>query len=315
MGQGDASRSATAASGGKGPGRAPGETPYDPFVDARLNPYPDTMNCIMPFTYYTTAALNPFVNPTPADECTSVTWRLNSITDIITGGSYVEDPTPAADTIDGTPNRPMMFDFWKQIYTYWSVVGSKYRVTVYDTDRTNPSESTCWLYHHGQKAPPYFNQGTVATGKVPDYIRRIHPHCHMKVLHNSLAASGSHLYTSGVTFKGYYAPGPDYVHNEVVEDEFNKRWHKESETAPLHEKASLYIQRSDLQDTIDKKQMNQSSSSSDISQQIKTANIWNIDINNKQIIPIINCIKRFFAISKTIYSKFFLGKIIHNRFI
>lgn len=234
-----------------GKGRMGGETPYSPFTDARLLPYPETANCIMPFTYYTTAALNSS-SPGPADYCAAITWRLNSITDCITGATYTEDPVKAADTIDGTPNRPMMFDFWSAIYQYWSVVGSKYTITVYDTDRTNVSQSSIWLYHHGQQSPPFFN---ASSGKVPDYIRQLHPNMRMKILNGEPSASGHPDVNTGVTFTGVYAPGPKYVHNSVVEDELNKRWHKTTETPPLHEKASLFLQRSDLQDTIALKAM------------------------------------------------------------
>ena len=217
------------------------ETPVDPFIDARLTPYPNTMNTVMPFNYTTTMTL-----ALATDHTASFCFRLNSITDCIANAAYTEDAAKTDDAIDGTAVKPQMFNHWSQIYKYWHVVGSKYRLRFYETTRDTDLEATAWIYHHGQQAPPFFN-GAASPSRVPDYIRKCHPYCHSIRITNTPAASGRGFYDTPEYTNGYYAPGPDYVHNEIIEDSQNVTWHLPTETPPLHEKCSVYLQRSDLQ--------------------------------------------------------------------
>ena len=234
---------AAARSGGSG--RTDGsESSVDPFRHYRIHPFNETQNCIMP--YYTQGAMT-LAATTTGTSVGSIALRLNSIYDCLTITTFVADPTPAADTADGSVQKPQLFAWWSQLYRYWTVVKSEYKLQIWIDGAVNETELSVWTYHHGQQNPPLVNDA--ATTNVPDYCRKLHKHAHMRRLVNEAPASagGGSYYDRGIHITGKYRPGNYTVHNDVAEDEFKETWHKTNEVPSLRECATFIIQRSDMQ--------------------------------------------------------------------
>lgn len=227
-------------------GRTDGsETSVDPVRHEVLRPFAKTMNCIMPF--YRAGGLATIVDNTTNVVAFSI--RLNSIYDVVTASTFSRDPTAAAATADGSPEKPMLMNYWSSIYRYWTVTRCEYKVTFYATARDDESVFDVWTYHHGQQSPPLFSTDA-GSAKLPSYMRKLHRNCHMKKLYprpkNSTEIGA---FQQPCVIQGVYEPGNYTVQNDVAEDEFKETWHKPTEVPSLTENATFIVQRSDLTPT------------------------------------------------------------------
>ena len=227
-----------ARSSGQVTGRTDGsETGISPWMHPRLKPFYPTQNVIMPYISFQDVTL---ATGTGAGSYSSICIRLNSIVDCLTDATFVANAAPAADGVDATLNSPMYFTYWSKYYRYYSVLSSKYKISIVLNDQTSRCEIACWLYHNGQQQPPIINAGT--TTVVPDYIRKTHEHCHVTYLRDREDKAGGY-YDRGVEIDGSYVPGS--VDHEVMEDEYKQTWHTIAQTPPQREVATLILQRSD----------------------------------------------------------------------
>ncbi|KAG9412146.1 hypothetical protein AC1031_015083 [Aphanomyces cochlioides] len=203
----------------------------------------DTQNTILP--YYTTGSLT-LATGTGATAVKNVTIRLNSIWDTITTYTYTEDPTPAAQTADGAGSRerPIMREFWSNIYRYWTVLSSHYRVRFWTND-SNDQEADIWCYHHGQQCPPFVTtEGT--PGVIYSKYRKLHRHAHYKSIRSyNTSATEKGLFSRDIVFTGEYRQGNKTVVNDVAEDEYKETWHRTTEVPSMHEMATFILQRSE----------------------------------------------------------------------
>lgn len=217
------------------------ETTVDPVIYEKLHPFPDTTNAIMPFRHNAT-----ITGLTPTNDNagqSAISFRLNSINDIITNSTYTSDPTPAADTTyDGTTYlSPMMYNYWKSIYRYWTVTKATYHVKWWCKTLDSNAEWSLWTYHHGQQAPPLLD----GTATVKDYVRKMHKHCHKTTLTNFGASNDRNVNQCAVNISGIYEPGNYTVHNAVWEDEFSETWHKWNEIPSKREIVTFIFNKSD----------------------------------------------------------------------
>lgn len=221
-------------------GRSDGsETSVDIPRNPRLRAFKETQDVIMP--WYNTGTFNIDASNTSAGQ-NAFGFRLNSINDIITANTYVADPTPAADVADGvTNNIPMMYNYWSAIYRYWTVTRSHYKVRFWCTTPHNDGEFSVWTYHNGQQNPPLLD----GTARIPDWVRQMHPHAHVKHFTTKTTDNGVNTYRHGIEITGHYEPGNYTVVNDVAEDEFKETWHKWSEVPSLREVATFIINKSD----------------------------------------------------------------------
>ena len=239
------SESSDRAMTGSGGNKSHQETNVDPFIGAQLLPFADTQNTVCPF--YTSGTLS---LGSGANSQSTLQLRLNSLVDIVTGTSYEEDPTPTKDTVPTTSTvanptleYPMMYNYWSSIYQYYHVVGCRYHLTLMGVDSADQRVSV-WTYHHGQQEPPYADLD--GTNVVPDYIRQMHPHCHMKKLLFNNSSGGANAFTRSITHvTGNYAPGTKYAHNTIAEDDFVQNWIKVGQVNPLREKVTFILNRDD----------------------------------------------------------------------
>ena len=216
------------------------ETTVDPVRYEKLHPFPDTTNAIMPFRHNATTSLTP-TNDTAGQS--AISFRLNSINDIITNSTYTSDPTPAADTTyDGSSFlSPMMYNYWKNIYRYWTVTKATYHIKWWCKTLNSDSEWSLWTYHHGQQAPPLLD----GTATIKDYVRKMHKHCHSTTLVPLGASNDRNVNTAAVHVSGLYEPGNYTVHNAVWEDEFSETWHKWNEIPSKREIVTFIFNKSD----------------------------------------------------------------------
>lgn len=226
------------------------ETPVDPFTNVREIPWSRQQNCVMPFVKRGQISFTR-TDASVYDRVKTLSFRLNSITDVLgpdvlTGAL---NPTKADDVMEGDKPKPMWFKHWSYYYKYWHVVGSKYTLKVWLDDQATQREISIWTYHRGQQDPPLTEVGDGQP--VPDYMRAHHPQAHCKQLRNVTNATQRSFYDQGVHITGYYAPGREYVKNEVVEDNQNHTWHTTTETPKLHEWVSFIFQRSDMMREVD----------------------------------------------------------------
>ena len=223
-----------------------GETPVDPVGYEKIRPWADTVNVIMP--YRTGGALSIQSNPAGVD---AITFRLNSIYDVVTSSAYTADPPPAADTFDTNINKPMWYNYYTSIYKYWTVTKSTYKMRIWISGRDAAnvgSEVSVWTYHHGQQQPPLLNE--TVSAKIPDIIRKVHPNNHKTTIRSLPLTTLKSRYDDNTYIHGMYMPGPKYVKNEVAEDDFHETWHKATEVPSLREAVTFIVQRSDMMDTL-----------------------------------------------------------------
>ena len=230
------------AAAGRG-GRTDGsETHVDRIAEVKLRPFHDTQDVIMPYVsrtekYFTIAASS------TATGQSSIAIRLNSIYDTLTVTTFAENPAAAADTADATINKPMLYDYWKSVYAYWTVTKATYKIKFWTGTRDDEGELSLWCYHNGQQAPPLVD---AASNIVQDYLRGLHKHCHKKTLRTlATGSTETHAQDNSVTFTGVYYPGNKTVVNPVAEDEFKETWHKFDEVPSQREVVSFIINKSD----------------------------------------------------------------------
>ena len=231
--------SARASAGGRTDGS---ETHVDPIAEVKLRPFHNTQDTLMIF--HTTGRSLSVAATDDVNGVASFAIRLNSIEDCQTITTYAADPTPAADTADGSVQRPMMYDYWTGAYRYWTVTKSEYEVKLWTTLKSDSSALSVWCYHNGQQQPPLINSsgGTICK----DYVRQLHQHCRMQVMHPRPSGSTDlHERSTTVTFKGEYRPGNRTVVNDVSEDEYKETWHRVGEVPSLREVATFIIQHND----------------------------------------------------------------------
>jgi hypothetical protein len=217
-----------------------GETPVDPWADARLRPFPETQNAVLP--YYTTGSFT--IDAGTAEGAVKyITIRMNSIYDVLTTLTHSENPSITADTQSGTKNQPMMREWWIAIYRYWHVKHSKVRVRFWSEDKQH-QEVDIFSYYHGIQDPPVVN-GIATTGEtVYKKFRRMHPNCYHKTLRLLPPSSTeTKVYDNDVVFNNTY---DDVNHiNNVSEDAQAQIWHEIGTTPPLREMNTFIVQRSE----------------------------------------------------------------------
>lgn len=231
-------------------GRTDGsETSVDRVGEQKLRPFHDTQDVIMPYAFTTPATASISASTSSTGQY-SFGFRLNSIYDCLTTTTFTDNPAAAADTADGTVQKPLMHGYWTNIYTYWTVTRAEYKVEIWSPTKSDSGECSIWCYHNGLQQPPLLdNSGTPQI--VPDMIRKMHKHCHMKRIRPHPASSTTfHEMDNLVTFTGVYYPGNRTVVNDIAEDEYKETWHKGTEVPSLREVATFIINKSDRSDTI-----------------------------------------------------------------
>jgi hypothetical protein len=226
-------------------GRTDGsETAPDPVNNEQIKPYQyETVNAICPY-YDLQRSWTSLAIGTGSASVNGVTFRLNTLYDIKSVSTYASDPTPAADVTDGTTPMAMFYKYWIKLYRYYTVTKTTYEMKMWTDTRSDVDEIAIWTYHHGQQQPPLVDES--ATPQVVNEInRRLHPHCHRKVLTPRTVTEDRNQFSTTVTIEGEYFPGNRTVHNDVAEDEFHETWHKEDEVPSLRECVTFIAQRTD----------------------------------------------------------------------
>ncbi|KAF0688481.1 Aste57867_19907 [Aphanomyces stellatus] len=213
------------------------EQDFLPIDHEIYKPFPEYKNVVLPFTYGKTYSLNSTQNTV------AITFRLNSPIDVISTFQTTTDATPAADTMDTINQTAQYVNFYSQLYRYWAVYKTEYKITAVASATNAAREWSVWTSHHGAQPPPQTNAATVAT--VPDFYRQLHPHCHKKSIipdyaTNMVTPTKKHSWT------GIYKPGEDYVSSDVMEDNLHQTWHNWTTVPQLQEKCTVIVQRSDL---------------------------------------------------------------------
>lgn len=235
---------------GAGPtsGGAHGETGVEMINYTKFHPFKRTEQVLMPF--YTSSTLT---YPANATSAVAITFRLNSIYDIIhANASFVAiDPntTPVtADQADVGPNIkevPMMREYWKQFYSYWHVVKCEWKFS-YLPKLINMStnvQNQLFFYEHGIQYPP-LTQTVAGTAKlIPWHVRQYHPHVRQKTIINH--GADIQLHSNWQSVSGTWRPGD--IQHEVAEDEFTRVWHKFEQVPPTAEKLTIMLQSMDGQ--------------------------------------------------------------------
>lgn len=219
-----------------------GETPVDPVRYKTLRPFPDTMNVVMPWT---TENMQFDIGLLGGNKpAYAYCFRLNSIYDVSAAvRTYNESYTPVADGLDAGPaaTQPAMYQFWKGIYKYWTVVKMDYKIEIWGKTNNNV-EYSVWVYEHGAQMPPTAD----GTAVCPDFYRRMHPGAReYKYRGRNQDAHECHqLNPSNIlTIHGSYNDSTDL--NDVAEDNFSQTWTKFDFPPPLHEKVTVIVQPSD----------------------------------------------------------------------
>jgi hypothetical protein len=220
-------------------GRTEGsESAVAPIAEIKLRPFHETQDTVMPYYFTETKTMT---NEDAVAGQISYAVRLNSIVDCLGSASFSADPAAAADSISGSAQKPMLYNYWSSIYRYWTVTKSTYKITVWVNTSDVSAFLSLWTYHCGLQNPPLVNTG--ATTLVKDYIRKSHKHCHVKHIMPVNSTTDKHYKESAVTVTGYYEPGS--INLGVFEDEFKEVWHKEGELPSQREQAIFILNKSD----------------------------------------------------------------------
>lgn len=227
-----------------------GETGVDMINYTKFHPFKRTEQVLMPFFFR-----GQYVLSAGQNFAAHISWRLNSIFDIITTTGYTAiDPnvTPVtADQPDGINSRevPGMREYWKQFYNYWHVVKCEWQfyyrsknliIPAADTANQDRNEYQLFFYEHGLQIPPLSQ--TIGTQQlIPWYIRKYHPHVRKANIKQHV--DDDHLGETWQVMKGTFRPGD--IQHEVCEDEFTRTWHKWDTVPPTAEKLTIMLQRQD----------------------------------------------------------------------
>lgn len=234
---------------GAGPtsGGAHGETGVEMINYTKFHPFKRTEQVLMP--YYTS---NTLTYPANATSAVALTFRLNSIYDIIHAGATFSniDPNvtpPTADTPDAALSRevPMMREYWKQFYSYWHVVKCEWKFSYLPSiiNMTTNLQNQLFFYEHGIQYPP-LTQTVAGTAKlIPWHVRQYHPHVRQQTIKNH--GADQQLHSNWQTVSGTWRPGD--IQHEVAEDELTRVWHKFEAVPPTAEKLTIMLQSMDGQ--------------------------------------------------------------------
>lgn len=238
-----------AAGSGPTSGGQHGETGVELLQYTKFHPFKRTEQVLMPF--YNHVSMTYTENTTSA---TQVTYRLNSIYDIIHAGATFStiDPntmTILADQPDaaGGIQVPMMREYWKQFYSYWHVVKCEWKFSILPPayDRSTNIQFQLFFYEHGIQQPP-ITQTVGGTAKlIPHHVRQYHPHVRQHTIQNISMDDQRH--NGWQTITGVWRPGD--IQHEVAEDEFTRVWHKFEQVPPTAEKLTILLQLMDGFDT------------------------------------------------------------------
>jgi hypothetical protein len=221
-----------------------GETEIDNIPITRFNPFSRVSQAYLPYF------IRKASTPVTATGCNALTFRLNSIYDCEASNTYVDVGVPTADTADATVNTPFMRGYWSQIYQYWTVIKSEWKVTVIPVTESINNELMVYVYEHGAQKPPYVNAGTALF--VNHQMKKRHPGCRYKRLKMlpkvvSNTAIGEYMLDYNVndyavSFSGEWYPGK--IKHEIAEDELMQTWNSVSEVPPTQEGLSIHVQQS-----------------------------------------------------------------------
>lgn len=221
----------------------------------RFNPIDETEQVIMPYRSRGSLSM-----PNNATDAAKVTFRLNSIYDIIhaTLTDYNAEKVAGPDTADaaaGSKEVPHYRAYWEKLYNYWHVIKCEwtfnYRMQ-YRVDQEGMQDWCLVLYEHGLQPPPTQTDILGTKQLIPWYLRKYHPHVrkvNVKTFTNGYKSAtdnrnGSSTYQEEwQTVSGEFQPGN--IKHEVVEDEYNQTWHKFTEVPPTAEKLTIMLQPND----------------------------------------------------------------------
>ena len=220
----------------------------------RFNPIDETEQVIMPFRARGTLLMDQ-----NASDAAKVTFRLNSIYDIIHGSltGYNSEKAPGADTPDaaGSQEIPHYRPYWEKLYNYWHVIKCEWTFNYRLKSRVNQDGEQDWaliLYEHGLQPPPTQTDINGTKQLIPWYLRKYHPHVrkvNVKTFTTGYASAtenrnGYSTYQEEwQTVSGEFQPGN--IKHEVVEDEYNQTWHKFTQVPPTAEKLTIMFQPND----------------------------------------------------------------------
>lgn len=228
------------AAGATGKYGSHSETGIDAWKNAKLRPFPMTQNAILPY-YANSSGLLTTVQ-TEAGMFT-FTIRLNSIWDVLTSRTHVEDPAVTADSADASVNVPIMRNYWIQLYQYWTVIRCEYKVRFWTEDRGH-QELEIFEYKHGLQTPPVVNGSGTTGGLLWRKYRMMHPRMRFKSMQlRPTAMTEKDPFERAIVFTGDWNYNESY--NHVAEDELAQTWHKETEVPPQREQVTFLVQRSE----------------------------------------------------------------------
>lgn len=227
--------------------RGHGETPIANINYRIYRPFPSTNQVLM--VYRNAGTLN--VGTTGADRVQALTFRLNSINDIVTTKTYSSNPNVStSDTIDAAANVPSMRNFWSTVYQYYTVVRSRYMFRIRPNNQATPhalDSVDIYQHMHGVQAPPTLDP---TSEPIPWQYKKYFPQTVMKKLlmqPKTLANTENHWLNNFTTFYGQWYPGT--IKHEIEEDEVQKTWIKIGATPPLGEFLTYHIQRASESNT------------------------------------------------------------------
>lgn len=239
----------SAIGGGPTSGGQHGETGVDMINYTKFHPFKRVEQVLMPF--YKKSSITLPANNTAA---VPITFRLNSIYDIVHGGATftVIDPNiapPTADTPDAVTLRevPMMREYWKQFYNYWHVVKCEWKFSYLPVPQAhgNMVQKQLFIYEHGIQFPPLTQQiagGSPPTmARIPWWVRRYHPHVRQQTIRNP--DNDSQRMNNWQSISGVWHPGD--IQHEVAEDELTRVWHKFEQVPPTAEKLTIMLDNMD----------------------------------------------------------------------
>ncbi|KAF0752888.1 hypothetical protein AaE_005876 [Aphanomyces astaci] len=219
-------------------------TPVDIPRAIFTHPFQDIITVKLQYQYTEFQKAITMASTRAATDVFTTSFRLNSPVDVITSYAYTADPSPAPDTLFGTVNSPMYWNYYSKLYRYYTVMHSKYKITVRPIG-TSGLRMSAWTYHHGNQGPYIMDASFVYP---TDHYKAFQPQTRCTPLtERGNGASVHNADWSERTIIGEYYPGHRSVQNEIVEDDLTRTWHKVSEVPPLKELCTLILHNADFQ--------------------------------------------------------------------
>lgn len=221
-----------------------------PLYASLSTPFSDTVQVVMPYYSFTTAGSIPSGT---TGNLQSYAIRLNTPYDCIldTALVFTSDATPAtapsADAQEATINSAMWYNYYKQLYNYYTVIQADITVRFRNTTNSKNGELAVYRYLHGREIPRYYESGSTA---IHHRYKRLHPNISWKFLQSNggvteLTAVGvknEPYYDNWVEFSNIIKPGD--IEHEVAEDELLEVWSLFDKVPATPEYMSFHIQRS-----------------------------------------------------------------------